>query len=107
MRRIVNENKLKVCVIKTFLLSTPVVVACHSVEIAEFSVTQILREIKVGESRVSNYANTHLEAEPASHIFKIQRPKNGKNYKIDFTENMSDRKILKFPRVHRACSAYF
>ena len=79
----------------------------HSVEIAEFSVTQILREIKVGESRVSNYANTHLEAEPASHIFKIQRPKNGKNYKIDFTENMSDRKILKFPRVHRACSAYF
>ena len=52
MRRIENENELKVCVMKSFLLSTPVVVACHSVEITEISVTQILPEIKVDEFRV-------------------------------------------------------
>ena len=84
----------------------------HSVEITEFFIPQILREIIIGESKVSRSAIfTLLKGSEfvfwwifalVHQINKIQTPKNGENgifrtSKIDFTQNLSDRKILKFP----------
>ena len=84
----------------------------------DFSITQILCEINYRDSKSAKSAFlTHLEAlnfdfyeylhwKAATYqINKIQHPKTGKNNnfrpsrfsKIDFTENLSDRKILKFP----------
>jgi len=94
------------------------VLKCH-----DFSITQILREINFGYSRSAKSAIlTHSEALNVDfneflHFLKaeiyqinqIQSPKNCKNgnfrtsrvSKVDFTQNMRDRKILKFFREQK------
>ena len=99
-------------------------VFCTMWKFQDFSITQILREINFGDSgSVKSAILTHVEAlNFDSHEFlhflkteiyqikEIQSPKNCKTSsfrtfafsKIDFTQNLSDSKIMKFP--HCVCT---
>ena len=88
-----------------------------------FSITQNLREINFGDSRSAKFAiSTHLESlyfdfyeclhylkVGMGQINQIQSPLNGKNAtfrtprcsKIDFTYDLSDIKVMKFPNCEK------